>query len=41
MCFVLPTAASAVQEDIAAAGQVVETTRDPMFRDPKTKEYLG
>ena len=30
-----------LQEDIAAAGQVVETTRDPMFRDPKTHEYLG
>ena len=30
-----------LQEDIAAAGQVVETTRDPMFRDPKTNEYLG
>ncbi|KAL3147347.1 hypothetical protein ABBQ32_002830 [Trebouxia sp. C0010 RCD-2024] len=29
------------EEDIAAAGQVVETTRDPMFRDPKTQEYLG
>jgi len=30
-----------VQEDIEAAGKVVETTRDPMFRDPKTHEYLG
>ena len=30
-----------LQEDIAAAGQVVETTRDPMFRDPKTNKYLG
>lgn len=37
----LPKATYALQEDIAAAGQVVETTRDPMFRDPKTQEYLG
>ncbi|KAA6423985.1 MAG: globin [Trebouxia sp. A1-2] len=29
------------EEDIQAAGKVVETTRDPMFRDPITKEYLG
>ncbi|DBB01445.1 TPA: hypothetical protein ACH3X1_000103 [Trebouxia sp. C0004] len=29
------------EEDIQAAGKVVETTRDPMFRDPDTKEYLG
>ena len=30
-----------LQEDIQAAGKVVETVRDPMFRDPKTQEYLG
>lgn len=29
------------EEDIQAAGKVVETTRDPMFRDPDTQEYLG
>ena len=38
---VLPNSLMCFQEDIAAAGQVVETTRDPMFRDPKTNEYLG
>lgn len=29
------------EEDIQAAGKVVETTRHPMFTDPNTKEYLG
>lgn len=30
-----------MQEDITAAGKVVETTRDPMFRNPETHEYMG
>lgn len=29
------------EDDIKAAGEVVQTVRDPMFRDPKTHEFLG